>query len=234
METKSPPEIVPALGFAWLTPLYDAVMAVTMREKLFRSALIGQAAIGPRHEVLDLACGTGTLAVMICAQDRAAKVTGLDADPQVLEIARRKAREAGVAVKFDEGFSNRLPYPDGSFDRVVSSLLFHHLSSPNKVATAVEVFRVLRPGGEVHVADWGRPANAVMGSLFLMVRLLDGFPNTRENVQGKLADIFRAAGFVDVKQTGAMSTLFGTLAFYRALRPDDPGGRSTREAGRSR
>ena len=144
-------------------------------------------------------------------------MTGLDADPEVISIAERKALAAGVTIRFDRGLSTRLPYPDGSFDRVVSSLLFHHLPAEDKATTAAEARRVLRSGGEFHVVDWGRPANLLMGSLFVLVRLLDGFPNTRENVEGKLPSLFREAGFGEVLQTGSMSTLFGTLVFYRAF-----------------
>lgn len=207
---------VPALGLAWLTPAYDFVIAATMRERAFRTALVDQAVILPGHDVLDLACGTGTLATMIGTRVPGANLNGLDADPQVLAIARRKSRAAGVEVRFEQGLSIRLPYPDGSFDRVVSSLFFHHLALQHKRETAAEVLRVLRPGGELHVADWGRAANALMRALFVPVQILDGFANTGDNVSGRLASVFEEAGFEEVRQTGAFSTVFGTLALYRA------------------
>jgi ubiquinone/menaquinone biosynthesis C-methylase UbiE len=213
---------VPALGFAALTPFYDAVMGITMREGTFRPALADAASVLPGQEVLDLACGTGTLAVMIAARARDAKVSGVDADPEVLAIAERKARRAGVTVRLDQGLSNRLPYPDESFHCVVSSLFFHHLAPERKRETAREVLRVLRPGGELHVADWGRASNALMRALFVPVQLLDGFANTRENVSGGLPAVFEEAGFEDVRQTRSFSTVFGTLALYRAAKPGIP------------
>lgn len=216
MGMNNEPKIVPALGIAWLTPLYDFVMAATMREGTFRPALVDQAAILPGHDVLDLACGTGTLATMIGTRVAGAKLSGLDADPRVLAIAERKARAAGVSVRFDHGFSNRLPYPDESFDRVVSSLFFHHLSLRHKRETAADVLRVLRPGGELHIADWGRATNRLMRALFVPVQLLDGFANTRDNVAGRLPSIFEDAGFVGVLQTRTFPTVFGTLTLYRA------------------
>lgn len=209
---------VPALGFAALSPLYDAVMAATMREGKFRATLLEQASLGPGHEVLDLGCGTGSLLVALGRHCSGVKATGLDPDPEVLAIAACKARAAGVAAHFDSGLATRLPYADGSFDRVLSSLMFHHLSPMDKRKAAAEVRRILRPGGELHVVDWGRPANLLMGSLFLAVRLLDGYPNTRDNVKGRLPAIFRDAGFAAVEETGTMSTMFGTLAFLRALK----------------
>ena len=218
MEADRKPKIVPALGFRLLTPLYDSVIAATVREKTFRPALIDAAAIHPGQDVLDLACGTGTLATMIGTRVRGVKMSGLDADPQVLAIAERKAMAAGVAVRFEQGYSNRLPYPDGSFDRIVSSLFFHHLSLPEKRETAREAFRVLRPAGELHVADWGRAENWLMRALFVPVQLLDGYANTRDNVSGGLPAVFADAGFADVRQTQTFATMFGSLALYRAVK----------------
>ncbi|MGE0356441.1 MAG: class I SAM-dependent methyltransferase [Burkholderiales bacterium] len=211
--------IVPALGFAFLTPLYDSVMALLMREGTFRRVLLEQAAIAPGHEVLDLGCGTGTLAAMIATRNRDVGVTGLDADAEVLAIAKRKALALGASIRFDLGLATRLPYPDASFDRVVSSLLFHHLSPQDKSKAASEARRVLRPGGEFHVVDWGRASNPLMAFLFLPVRILDGFANTRDNVEGRLPAELREAGFADARQVGAMGTTFGTLAFCRATAP---------------
>src|SRR3546814_3535610 len=96
--------------------------------------------------------------------------------------------------------SSDLPYPAAHFDRVVSSLFFHHLSWENKERTARELFRILKPGAELHVADWGRPANALMRGLFLFVQFLAGFKNTQDNVSGKLVTLFEHAGSVDVLQ----------------------------------
>lgn len=220
-ECEAAPEakIVPALGVGWLTPLYDIVMGATMREETFRPALIDAAGIRSGHDVLDLACGTGTLAVMIATRAGDVRLRGLDADPRILAIAERKAVAAGARVRFDQGYSNHLPYPDGSFDRIVSSLFFHHLSMPEKRETAREVLRVLRPGAELHVADWGRASNWLMRVLFLPVQLLDGFANTRDNVSGGLPAVFADAGFVDVRQTQTFATMFGTLALYQATKP---------------
>ena len=219
MVPKHEPKIVPALGLASLTPLYDLVMAATMREGTFRPALIDAASIRPGHDVLDLACGTGSLATMIGARVPEARLVGFDADPQVLAIAEGKVRAAGVNVRFDQGLSTRLPYADQSFDRVVSSLFFHHLSLHDKRGTAAEALRVLRPGGELHVADWGRASNWLMRALFVPVQLLDGFENTRDNVSGGLPTVFEDAGFESVRQTRTFSTPFGTLALYRAAKP---------------
>jgi len=105
------------------------------------------------------------------------------------------------------------------FDRVVSSLFFHHLTWENKQRTAQELFRILKPGAELHVADWGYPANALMRGLFLSIQLLDGFKNTQDNVSGKLIQLFQQAGFTEVAQWQTFNTIYGTIALYSALKP---------------
>ena len=210
---------VPALGFATLTPLYDAVIAATMRESTFRRALLAQAAIANGHRVLDLGSGSGTLAILIGREVPGARVEGLDADPAMVETARRKAALAGSSAVFHHGDATRLPFEDATFDRVVSSLFFHHLSPAGKRQAAAEIARVLRPGGELHVADWGPAPNPFLRALFLVVQLLDGFGNTRENVEGRLPEVFAAAGLEGVASRLTLPTVFGALALYRAHRP---------------
>ncbi|MBN8278993.1 MAG: class I SAM-dependent methyltransferase [Gammaproteobacteria bacterium] len=207
---------VPALRFRWLTPAYDVVVRATTRERTVKAALIAQARIAASQCVLDLACGTGTLAIWVKQHCPQATVVGIDGDKAILAIASRKARVANASVQFDHGLSYRLPYTDGRFDRIVSSLFFHHLSWKDKQRTARELFRVLRPGGELHVADWGRATGPLMRAGFVAVQLLDGFRNTKDNVDGRLIDLFQAADFSGVAQTSQFSTAFGTLALYRA------------------
>ena len=221
MTSRDTSKYVPALRWHWLTPYYDAVVGATTRERTFKRALIEQTSVTNAHRVLDLACGTGTLSIWIKQRHPKAEVVGIDGDPAILSLARRKAASAGSSVRFDEAMSYALPYPDDHFDRVVSSLFFHHLSWADKERTAREVYRVLRPGGELHVADWGRSTNAVMRALFVFIQFLDGIENTQPNVTGKLPTLFRAAGFIDVRQTRTFSTMFGTMALYTASKPEN-------------
>jgi ubiquinone/menaquinone biosynthesis C-methylase UbiE len=210
---------VPALGYRWLTPYYDAVVGVTTREKTFKRALIRQANVQSGQRVLDLACGTGTLAIWIKEAVADAEIIGVDGDPAILQFAIRKAEQAAVAVRFDAAMSFSLPYTETYFDCAVSSLFFHHLSWQDKKRTVAEVFRVLRPGGQLHVADWGKAGSIVMRVLFAFVQLLDGFSNTRDNVRGKLVELFEEEGFVDVTETTTFSTICGTMALYSAVKP---------------
>lgn len=222
-ERRDVSKIVPALGCRWLTPLYDTVVALGLGQGRFRSALVEQAKVHPGDAVLDLGCGTGSLAIAIGCRVPGVNLVGLDADAGILAIAGRKTRRAGIGMSLDLGHSTSLPYPDAWFDRVFSSLFFHHLLPGEKRKTAAEVLRVLRPGGELHVADWGRPSTGLMRALFVSVRLLDGDDRTRESAEGKLPGILAEAGFEGVEVTGGFDTGFGSLELLRAARPRGTG-----------
>jgi len=209
---------IPALSYNWLTPLYDLLVRITTPEAKFKRRLIEQARIQGGHHVLDLGCGTATLAILLKQTHPGAEVSGLDGDPKILKIAIAKTTKASLEIAFNHGMAYELPYPDVSFDRVVSSLVFHHLTREDKARTLQEVFRVLRPNGELHVADWGKPQNFMMRIASWPLRAFDGLETTSDNVNGLLPDLFREAGFKDVQDTARYMTLFGTLALYKAKR----------------
>ncbi|PSB48925.1 methyltransferase type 11 [Cyanosarcina cf. burmensis CCALA 770] len=213
---KNHNKYIPALKYDLLTPVYDPLLKWTMGEFAFKRQLVRQAGIEKGNRVLDLGCGTATLTLLLKKSHPEAEVVGLDGDPKVLEIAKTKAVKTGLKIALDRGMAFELPYPDRSFDRVLSSLVFHHLTRDNKVRTLKEVFRVLKPGGELHVADWGKPQNTLMRVAFLLVQMLDGFNTTADSVNGLLPELFSQAGFEDIQQTERRMTLFGTLALYRA------------------
>jgi ubiquinone/menaquinone biosynthesis C-methylase UbiE len=205
-------EYIPALRFNWLTPVYDPVLRRMMPEVTLKRLLIAQAQIAGGQRVLDLGAGTGTLTVMLKQAYPGTDVVGLDADPRVLAIARGKAAAAGVAIRFDQGLATALPYDEATFDRVLSSLVLHHLDSEDKQRSLHEAWRVLRPGGELHVLDFGPPQNAVAWLISLVFRRLE---RTADNIAGRLPEMFRQAGFSAVTQTEQYLTIVGTLAMVR-------------------
>ena len=208
-------EYIPALSYRFLTPFYDFIQKYIVRDIRYKSLLIAQADIQPGHHVLDLGCGTGTLAIMAKQAQPGAEVTGLDADPDMLRVARYKSAQLSVPVKFDLGFADKLPYPDESFDRVLSSIMIHHLKTPDKIEAAREVYRVLKPGGQLHIIDFGKP---VTWYGRLLGPLLHRFEEANDNIDGKLPEIFGAPG-LDTRVTGNFWTFFGDQAFLRGEKP---------------
>jgi len=206
---------IPALRYNWLTPLYDSVMRWGMREDQFKSDLINQAQIKPGMRVLDLGCGTATLTIKIKQAFPEAEVVGLDGDARVLEIGRAKAEKAGVNITLDQGMSFDLTYPDHSFDRVLSSLVFHHLTTHNKQRTMAEVLRVLQPGGELHIADFGKPTTTWARLISLVMA---GLEEASDNYKGRLPTLLRAACFDHASEITRYGTIFGTLTLYTAIK----------------
>jgi len=208
---------IPAFSLSFLTPFYDFMMKWAARESAFKPKLVKQARIEKGHRVLDIGCGTATLTILIKKIQPEAEVIGLDTDPKILEIAKLKVAKAGLDIVLDYGTAFELPYPENSFDRVVSSMVFHHLTSENKVRSLKEVFRVLRPGGEFYVADLGKPQNVLMYLPSLIIRRLE---EASDNVKGLLPEMIRNAGFDHVEETVRYMTMFGTLTLYRARKPN--------------
>ena len=208
-------EYIPALSYRFLTPFYDFIQKYVVRDVRYKSLLVAQANIQPGQHVLDLGCGTGTLAIMAKQAQPGAEVAGLDADPDMLKVAKYKSGLLSVPVKFEVGFTNHLPYPDESFDRILSSIMIHHLKTPDKIQTAQEVYRVLKPGGQLHIIDFGKPVTSygkILGPF------LHKFEEANDNIDGKLPEFFGAPG-LKTQVTGTFWTFFGDLAFLRGEKP---------------
>jgi SAM-dependent methyltransferase len=145
-------DYLPAMAHAGLLPLYDPLTRLLgVRDVHWR--LVAQAGIEPGATVVEIGCGTGNLLLLAARAVPSATLIGLDPDPSALAVARRKARRAGVTLRLDHGYADRLPYPDGSVDRVLSAFMLHHLPGDQQQAALREVHRVLAPGGRLHLLD---------------------------------------------------------------------------------
>jgi ubiquinone/menaquinone biosynthesis C-methylase UbiE len=208
---------LPAAGHNWALPLYDP-LAKLLGADAARRALLDQAVLSSPYRVLDIGCGTGTLVTLIKRLYPGADVVGLDPDPQALARARKKAARAGISIRLDQGFSDALPYPDASFDRVFSSFMFHHLQAEDKEKTLREVRRVLKPGGSLHLLDFkGAEADAAgwLASWFQSSHRL------RDNSVGRILTVMNNVGFVDSRKVAEGAVLLGHLpiAYYQASSP---------------
>ena len=219
MATERPADYLPAARFDLLTPVFDAFVKGTTRERTFKRKLLRQARLEDGADVLDLGSGSGTLAIWAKQATPGVRIRGLDGDPAIIAQAVRKGARAGVEIRFDEGLSYDLPYDDSSFDRVLSSLFFHHLVLRDKQRTIAEIARVLRPGGELHVADWGRPHSLIDKAGAVAIRRFDGDEPTRDNLAGRLPELFEAGGLVEARERDRVGAPLGVVSLYSALRP---------------
>jgi ubiquinone/menaquinone biosynthesis C-methylase UbiE len=205
---------LPAASHDLFLPLYDPVMSL-MGADHAQNELIDLAKIAPTHRVLDLGCGTGTLLVRLKRRHSTLQIFGLDPDRKVLRRAHQKARRAGVLVHFDQGFSDALPYKGASFDRVISSFMFHHLQEGDREKTLQEVARVLKPGGSFHLLDF---TASEQGSPGLCGRLLESHAQLKHNTNARLLHLMRLAGFSGEEKVKDGRMFFGLLrtTYYRA------------------
>jgi ubiquinone/menaquinone biosynthesis C-methylase UbiE len=211
----SPRSFLPAAGHDWALPLYDPLTKLLGADRVRRD-LVAQAGLAPGHAVLDIGCGTGTLIVAAKRAHPAVAFTGIDPDPKALHRAGRKASRAVIAVRFERAFADDLPYSDGSFDRVLSSFMLHHLEPETRHRTLREVLRVLRPGGSVHLADLARPHGSRHGGPFL------GGRRMRADRHGSIVALLEEAGFAEAAEVSHHTSWFQTVVYYRARRPSTP------------
>jgi ubiquinone/menaquinone biosynthesis C-methylase UbiE len=178
------------------------------REGAMRERILKLARLLPGEAVLDVGCGTGTLAIAAKRQVGAAgKVHGIDASPEMLARAGKKAQAAGVDVAFTEAPAQALPFPDASFDAVLTSVMLHHLPRPARAQCAAEMRRVLKPGGRVLAVDF-----AVSQEKGLLAHL------HQRHGHVKLDDIVALLGAagLDVKESGVVG--FRSLQYALATR----------------
>lgn len=219
MSSAATDRYVPAAGRAAFTGAYDAALAVTMRESRWRP-LLAEAVLADlpaSTTVVDVGSGTGTLAIALANARPDAQILGVDGDEHVRALAGRK--RGAERVQWRHGLAGQLPLPDASVDRVVMSLLLHHLGPDGKRAALTDAHRVLRPGGRLHIADWGRPADPLMRAAFFALQLIDGFDGTRDHAAGRLPRFVADAGFADVHTHRRLRTAWGSLELLRAVRP---------------
>ena len=209
---------IPALGYDRLSGIYDQVIKLTMPENRFRQQLVQQANVQPDEKVLDFGFGTASQTILLKQHAMEATIMGVEIDPQIKSIAEEKVRKKGLIIQLDLYDGKHLPYEDETFDKVVSSLVFHQLDKEQKEIAFNELLRVLKFGGEIHIGDWGKASNPFMRIAFLGVQLLDGFKTTRDNLKGLIPKYLSNAGFVKVVNKGFINTLFGTFCFYKATK----------------
>ncbi|NIO42914.1 MAG: methyltransferase domain-containing protein [Burkholderiales bacterium] len=213
-------DYTPALGYQWLTPMYDFAIATLTREKRWREFLLRQIAPAAGDRILDVGCGTGSLALMLKDTAPGADVLGLDPDPAVLARAKAKSERKKLAIQWHNTFlTSEIVRKLRPVSKVVSSLVLHQTPLVQKQEILDRAHQVLAPGGELHIADYGLQASKIMRCLFrLTVQAVDGIEDTQPNADGVLTALIENAGFTDVSVESVVPTLTGSISLYRATR----------------
>ena len=213
----------PALGRPGLTRLYDLAIRLLTREQHWRAELLRRVAPKGGETILDIGCGTGTFAILLKQATPGARVIGLDSDPNLLRIAAAKAKKAGAAIEWRQGFSHDAAAFDRSEHKAVSSLVFHQVPLAGKRKGVAAMFQAVRNRGEVHIANYARQPGALMRMLFrLTVQLADGTADTQPNADGALEAILADLMGKEVQAEAVVRTATGAISLFRALAPATP------------
>lgn len=211
---------IPALKYDWLTKVYDPVLQFTMPEQKIKSTLILQMNVKGGQRILDFGCGSLTLTIMAAQVHPQSEFFGVDVDYKILGIARKKLIGSAITIDLRHYDGTKLPYPNNYFDKVMSSLVFHHLTLRQKYDALNEIKRVLKPAGEIHIADFGEAANSLQRITFYGIQLLDGFETTTDNIQGKLTSALTEI-FSLASETALFKTVVGTVRLIKAIKPNE-------------
>ncbi len=206
-----------------IAPFYDPFIHLLGFGAQSRRRSVELAGIKPGDRVLDVGCGTGELTLYEKdAAGPAAYVAGIDVGPRLIEIAKGKARQTGRAIDFRVASIESLPFPDGSFDVVTSSLMLHHLPTETKRTGLAEVYRVLKPGGRILILDIGPttvPLRLITGPLARVLSFVPELVYSQDNFEGRVPDFLREAGFAAVQSLAKHRFLGLSLEVLLARKP---------------
>jgi ubiquinone/menaquinone biosynthesis C-methylase UbiE len=210
----------PALGRFGHAALYDRLAALS-GEARWRGPLVRHIAPQPDDVVVDVGCGTGTLALLLRRAAPEARIVGVDPDPEVIAIARRKAERDGLRIEWRQAMGDAAvgAVGAGSASIVVSSLVLHQCSMPMKRAILATMHALLRPGGRLVIGDFGLQRTWLMRLAFKLVQIADGRTDTQPNADGVLPELIAAAGFAEVREAEVIPTVTGSVSIYVARRP---------------
>jgi ubiquinone/menaquinone biosynthesis C-methylase UbiE len=194
-------------------PYYDFFVNIMTvgHAPMLRRTTVDEALIQSTNNVLDVGCGTGEVALLAKTRAVNGKVYGIDPAPEMIAVARSKAAGRKLDIDFRVGVIEALPFPDSSMDVVTSSLMMHHLPEELKIRGLAEIYRVLKPGGRLLVADFMRPTGSFLNHLFMAFSQHDGLQSGIED----LRKLFTNAGFSQVVKTERKVLMIG---FIRAVK----------------
>jgi len=198
-----------------LTRYYDLLIKKVMPHG-FRQVLVQQVDPMAGEMILDFGTGTSEIAILLKKEMPAINITGIDIDPKVLAIARKKIERQNVDIQLLEYNGNTFPFPNNYFDKIVSCLVFHHLSPEQKQDALHEIFRVLKAGGKIYIADWGLERNKTKAKFINVFKYFKVLQHIVEHGKGLFPGYITRAGFKNLVETVYLKTATGTLCYYQA------------------
>lgn len=219
--------------FDQVAPRYDLgndIMSLGWHSR-WKRRLVDMAEIEPRHEVLDLACGTGDTTFMVARRASEGRVVGSDINPRMMALAETKRPPNTGHVQFVEASGASLPFPDASFDRVTCT--YAGRGFPDWPAVLAEMYRVLRPGGRFYNLDFGRPSISVvdwgyrtwlLGSGAVLGTVLHGSPTTYMYIPVSMRH-YKGPRWLDTEaekvgfETKTIETFLGLMAYNVGIKP---------------
>jgi ubiquinone/menaquinone biosynthesis C-methylase UbiE len=213
-------KFVPALRYKWLTPFYDFFARAIFPEKKIKESFIRSLNLSGNETVLDFGCGTGTLCLMTKKEYPAVTIIGIDVDAGVLSIAENKIAKQQMNIRLEKYDGENIPAFEGvQFDKVISTLVFHHIPTSTKKTLLIQLYRLLKTGGTFHVADFGKASNLYCKIASEIFGRFDGKENTSANLSERLPDFIKDTGFTEVRIRKSHNTSFGTVDLIDANKP---------------
>lgn len=184
---------IPAVRFHFLTPCYDIFMRHFFKEPYAK--ILKNISPGENDCILDIGCGPGNILINLKEKFPKASIAGLDIDPKMIPVAKKKIEKAGFSIDLIEASATEIPFPPNSFDVALSTLLIHHLETKDKKIMLCEAFRVIKPGGKFYLFDFA-PPKTFLGKFFSKIyRHLECID---DGVEGKYPDFLKEAGFQNI------------------------------------
>lgn len=212
MSEAPPPGFTPAASRPELSGQYDRLVRIFAREKAWRPAMVDRVTPRPGQTIVDIGCGTGTLAIALKRRCPDARIVAIDPDPEILAIARGKAD--GLDIEWTQGLASEDRFAAGAVDATTCSLVLHQVPLETKREIVATMRRWCRPGGTIHITDYGRQRGAMRWLFRQTVQRGDGVEQTQPNADGILEELLAQPGLSLSQPDKRITTPCGTITLF--------------------